>query len=116
MTGPIQRLIRAQGVEYTAQNADGSGGDRTTPTYEPDGTLTGVLERRARPVVETLSSGEEVETDLELRTFNEGGIDIVEAGQTDYPTKLAHPDGLTYRVLAMYPEDSGVTVLTLERE
>lgn len=118
MNGPTERLIRSRGSEYTIRNATDSGGDRTTPDYSDDGTLVGVLERRSRPAVESLSSGEEIATDLELRAvYDSSSTTIREAGESDYPTKLNHPDAdRTYRVLAIYPEDSGVTVLSLERE
>jgi hypothetical protein len=116
MIGPQARNIRQRGVEYTIRNATDSSGDRTTPSYSDDGTLVGVLERRGMATVETLSSGDEVETDLELRAVVDDSGALVEAAEDDWPTKLEHPDGLVYRVLAKYPEDSGVTVLTLERE
>jgi hypothetical protein len=116
MIGPQARNIRQRGKTYTIRNATDSGGDRTAPSYSDDGTLTGVLERRGMATVETLSSGDEVETDLEIRAVVDSSTTIVEAGSDDYPTKLDHPSGLTYRVLARYPEDSGVDVLSVERE
>lgn len=116
MIGPTQRMIRQRGREYTVRNASDAGGDRTTPSYADDGTLVGVLERRttASPV-ESDASGEEVETELELRAVVGDTTTIREKGETDYPTLLVHPDGLTYRVRIRHPEDSGVTVLSLER-
>lgn len=115
MTGAIQRLIRQQGREYTIRNATDDGSDRSTPDYSDDGTLTGVLERRSRTAsIDSLSSGEELESALELRTVLDNQT-VREVGEVDYPTKLVHPDGQTYRVLARFPEDSGVTVLSLER-
>lgn len=115
MPGAIQRLVQKQGTEYSILNASDDGGDRTTPSYASDGTLVGVLEQRGMPTTVTLSSGEEVETNLELRAVVDDTTTLVEAGESDYPTKLEHPSGQTYRVLARFPEDSGVTVLTLER-
>jgi hypothetical protein len=117
MHGPAQRLIRQRGTEYTVRNASGGSGGRDTPSYSDDGTLTAVLERQSRtPAVVTTSGGEDVESDLELRAVDDASTTtIVEAGQSDYPTKLVHPEGQTYRVLATYPEDSGVTVIAVER-
>jgi len=115
MHGPAQRLIHQRGSDYTIRNASGGGG-RDTPSYSDDGTLTAVLERRTRPSIVEISGGEEVESELELRAvYDSSTTTIVEAGQSDYPSKLEHPDGQTYRVLATYPEDSGVTVITVER-
>lgn len=114
MHGPIARHIRQRGREYTIRNASGGGG-RDTPSYSDDGTVVGVLERRGQPQTVTLSSGEEVDTRLQLRAVLDGQT-IREAGQADYPSKLVHPDGLTYDVLVTHPEDSGVTVLTIHRE
>jgi len=122
MVGPTKRLIQKQGREYEVYNAADSGGDRTTPNYgldgNPDNTLIGVLERRSRaPSTVTDSSGDDIESTLELRAvFDSSETTIVEAAEDDYPTKLVHPDGPVYRVLAKFPEDSGVTVLTLERD
>lgn len=116
MHGPIQRMIQSQGVEYDVHNTDGGDGDRQTPSYEPDGTLVGVLERRSRPTAETLSSGEEVAVDLEVRSIPDDTTTIVGAGESDWPTRLKHPDGQTYEVVASYPEDSGVTVLTVVQD
>lgn len=114
MLGPVKRMIASQGSEYTVRNASGGGG-RDTPDYSDDGTLTGILERRSRPSVETLSSGEEIASELEIRAVDIGP-DIVGAGDSDYPSKLVHPSGQTFEVVATYPEDSGVTVLTVVRD
>jgi hypothetical protein len=115
MQGPIQRMLEQQGVEYQLRNASGGGG-RDTPTYSDDGTLVGVLEQRGMPRTVADSSGEDVEADLELRTVLDGQT-IREAGSADgYPTKLVHPQGQTFEVLASFPEDSGVTVLTVVRD
>lgn len=116
MHGPLQRQIRQRGREYTIRNATDSGGDRTVPDYSDDGTLVGVVEQREQPSVASLPSGEEVDADLELRAvYDSTATTIRESGVDDYPTKLKHPDGLTYRVLVKHPEDSDVTVLSLER-
>lgn len=113
MHGPIERHIRQQGVTYTIRNASGGGG-RDVPSYTDDGTLTGVLERRSQAQVTTDSAGEEVQTDLELRAIPDSSLSIQPAGSADgYPTILVHPDGYVYRVVDVFPEDSGVTVLTL---
>jgi hypothetical protein len=116
MNGPAHRLIRSQGVKYTVRNAPGGGG-RDTPDYNDDGTVVGVLEQRGMPRTATDSSGADVEADLEIRAVPEDSVTIREAGSADgYPTKLVHPQGQTYRVLARFPEDSGVTVLTVVRD
>jgi hypothetical protein len=112
--GPAQRLIKSEGVEYTVRNASGGGG-RDAPSYDADGSLTGVLERRTRPSIELVSSGEEVASELEIRTVDPTP-QIVGQGESDYPTKLDHPSGRTYEVIATYPEDSGVLVLTVVRD
>lgn len=117
MHGAVHRLVRKNGVEYTIRNAPDTSGDREAPNYVDDGTLVGVLEQRRMPTVETLSSGEEVKSNLELRAvYDSSQTTIVDAGESDYPTKLVHPDGPRYRVLVRHTEDGGVTVLTLERE
>lgn len=117
MHGSQQRHIRQRGVEYEVYNASGGGG-RDTPDYNlsgtPDDTVVAVLERRGQAQTVTLSSGEEVDTRLQLRAVLDGQT-IREAGQANYPSKLVHPDGLTYDVLVKHPEDSGVTVLTIHR-
>jgi hypothetical protein len=116
MHGPIVRMIKKQGAEYTVRNADGSGG-RDTADYSDDGTVVGVLEQRGMPRTATDSSGTDVESDLEIRVIPDDSVPIREAGSADgYPTKLVHPQGQTYRVLATMPEDSGVTVLTVVRD
>lgn len=115
MHGPVQRLVKSRGNEYTVRNASGGGG-RDSPNYSDDGTLTGVLERRSRtPQVAKLSSGEELESDLEIRAVDVTPT-IVGRGESGYPSKLVHPDGHTYEVVATYPEDSGVTVLSVVRD
>jgi hypothetical protein len=115
MHGPIQRLIESRGQTYTVRNADRSGGDRDTPTYRDDGTVTAVLERgQSRPDVHVDSDGSNVQTDTQLRFVGEAAIR--EEGDADgYPTRLEHPDGQAYEVVASSPEDSGVTVLSVER-
>jgi len=117
MKGATRQAIAAVGTEFTIRNASGGSGGRDTPSYSDDGTLVATLERRSRtPAIVTTSGGEEVESSLELRAvYNASTTTIVEAGQADYPTKLVHPDGQTYRVLATHPEDSGVTVIAVER-
>lgn len=114
MTGPERRLIKSQGREYTVRNASRSGSDRDVPTYSDDGTLIGVLEQRGLPVTRTDSAGTDIESDLEIRAVDIGP-DMVDQGASDWPTKLVHPDGRTFDVLATTPEDSGVTVLTVMR-
>jgi hypothetical protein len=116
MHGPQARNIRQRGTEYDVLNASDANADRTVPSYSKTATLIGVLDRRTQPEVVELSSGEEVETTLQLRAVPDSSVTLVESGNDDYPTKLDHPDGLTYRLLVKYPEDSGVTVLSLERE
>lgn len=115
MHGAARRLIRSQGREYTVRNATGGEG-RTTPDYSDDGTVVAVLERRSRPSVEDISSGEAVETDLELRAVVDG-VTIRGKGDTDgQPTKLVHPDGRTFEAVTTYPEDSGVSVIPVVRD
>ena len=115
MQGPASRLIRSQGRTYTIQNATGGDG-RSVPDYSDDGTLVGVLEQRRMPRVATDSAGEDVETDLELRTVNETTA-IQPAGTADeYPSLLVDPNGREYRVINTFSEDGGVTVLTLLRD
>lgn len=113
MHGPISRMIKRQGRQYTVKNADGSGG-RSTPSYEPDGTLRGVLESRGMPQTATDSDGTEVETDLEIRSVPDDETTLRPAGSADgYPTLLKHPTGAEYRLLDRHEEDGGVTVLTV---
>ena len=107
-------MLQSRGVEYTLRNASGGGG-RSSPDYSDDGTLTGALERRTRPTVETLSSGETVESELEIRAVDIGPT-IVGQGNSDYPSKLVHPDGQTFEVVTTHPEDSGVTVMSVVRD
>jgi hypothetical protein len=115
MHGPAQRLIQKQGSEYHVRNASGGGG-RDTPSYGDDGTLVAVLEQRGTPQTVQNSDGTEVEADLELRAVPDGAT-LREAGSADgYPTKLVHPQGQTYRLLATFVEDSCVTVLTVVRD
>lgn len=115
MHGPVLRLIKQQGSEYTIRNASGGGG-RDVPNYSDDGTIVGVIERRSRaPGTASTSAGEEIDSTLEIRAVVDGQT-IREAGEADYPTKLVHPDGRTYEVVASFPEDSGVTVLTVVRD
>jgi hypothetical protein len=116
MDRAVRRLIKKRGARYTVRNADRdtTSGARATPSYRDDGTVTGVLERGPRPDVVVDTDGTGVEADLQLRCIDPHGIR--EAGSADgYPTRLRHPDGQTYRVEASYQEDSGVTVLSLER-
>lgn len=124
MHGPAQRMIQSQGDEFLIRNAPETG-DRETPSYSDDGTLVGVLEQRSRPTVETLSSGEDVEADLEIRAVPDAGTTIRGAGETGRPTKLipgpeygdhygdsySHDEALV--VVATHTEDGGVTVLTV---
>jgi hypothetical protein len=115
MDGPVRRLIESTGKQYTVRNATGGGG-REAPSYSDDGTLTGVLEQRSRPTVETDSAGEDVESDLEIRAIVDDNTTITPAGSAGaYPTLLIHPDGHEYRVVDEFPEDSGVTVLSVIR-
>jgi len=113
--GAVARLISSEGKEYTVRNASGGGG-RDTPDYSDDGTLVGVMERRSRTAqTAKASSGEEIETNLEIRA-----VDITptirEAGESGgYPSRLAHPSGQTFEVVESHPEDSGVTVLSVVR-
>ena len=119
MLGPIARMIQSQGVEYTVRNATGVGGGRSTPDYAPDDTIVGVLERRTSAGARTAtdSDGTEVETDLEIRAVPDDDVDLIPAGSADgYPSLLDHPSGQTYRLLDTYPEDSGVTALTVVTE
>lgn len=116
MHGPAQRLIQSHGSEYQLRNASGGGG-RDIPNYSDDGTLVGVLEQRGMPRTVSDSAGEDVEADLEIRAVTDDSTTLREAGSADgYPTKLVHPSGQTYRLLATFPEDSNVTVLTVVRD
>lgn len=106
-------MIQSRGREYQLRNASGGGG-RDIPSYNDDGTLTGVLESRGMPQTATNSDGTEVETDLEIRAVPDDGTTLRPAGSADgYPTLLDHPTGPTYRLLKTVPEDGGVTVLTV---
>ena len=119
MLGPIARMIRSQGNEFDVRNAEGDGGGRSTPSYAADGMIVGVLERRTSAGARTAtdSDGTEVETDLEIRAVPDDGVTLIPAGSADgYPTLLDHPSGQTYRLLDTYPEDSGVTALTVVTE
>jgi len=111
MIGPERKAINAVGKTYDVRNATGGGG-RSSPYYSGDGTLTGVLERRGTPTTETLSSGEDVETDLEIRAVDPEPA-IIGQGRSDYPTKLTHPDGDVFEVIDTVPEDGGITVITV---
>jgi hypothetical protein len=117
MDAPVRRLIRDRGTRYTVRNADRdtTRGARDTPSYQDAGTIVGVLQRGdPRPDVSVDSDGTEIEGELQLRCVDPAGVR--EAGNADgYPTRVRHPDGRTYRVVASYLEDSGVTVLSLER-
>jgi len=116
MKGAASRLIRQRGREYTVENASGGDG-RDVPTYSPDGTIVGVLERRGMPRTMTDSAGEEIQTDTELRAVVDDGVTIQPAGTADgYPSKLIHPNGNEYRAIQSHPEDSGVTVIALIRD
>jgi len=116
--GAVSRLIESEGEDYTIRNATGGGGGRDVPDYSDDGTLTGVLELRSRTAQTTTdSSGEEVETNLIVRAVVDSSTTIREAGESGgWPTLLDHPDGQTYRVVAKFSEDSGVTVLSVVRD
>jgi len=111
MKGAERQVIKQLGKSYTVRNASGGGG-RDVPNYSDDGSLTGVLEQRSRPMTQTLSSGETVETDLEVRSVDPTPS-IVGQGETDYPTKLVHPNGRTFEVVDTFDEDGGVTVITV---
>lgn len=114
MTGPERRLIKQMGKDYTVKNASGGSGGRELPSYSGSNTVTAVLERRGMPKAETQSDGTEVETDLELRAIVPSGMTITPAGESsNAPTKLEHPNGTMYRVLATHEADSGVDVLTV---
>lgn len=116
MKGPLERMIRQRGEEYTVRNATGGSG-RESPSYSDDGSVTGVIERRGQPRVTTDSAGEDVEVDLEIRVADTSGTTITESGASDsYPTRLIHPDGNEYVVLEAHPEDSNVTVLSVVRD
>jgi hypothetical protein len=111
MHGPAARLIQSVGREYTIRNASGGSGGRSTPEYSDDGSLAGVLENRSRPATTTDSAGEDVESDLEIRAVPGDDVTVRPAGTADeYPSKLVHPNGHTYRVLDEHKEDGGVTV------
>lgn len=127
MDGSAQRLIKKLGTEYTVRNASETTGDRETPTYSDDGKIVAVLEQRGQPRTVKDSSGEEVDADLELRAlidptvYGDGYADdygaqtIRETGDAGYPSKLVHSSGQVFEVLAITPEDSGVTVMTVVR-
>lgn len=113
MHGPLARMIQSQGREYQIENADGGGG-RSTPSYEPDGTLRGVLESRGQPQQTTDSDGEVIETDLEIRAVADDETTIRPMGSAGgYPTKLKHPNGTEYDVVDRHEEDAGVLVLAV---
>lgn len=117
MKGAAARVIQSQGSTYDVQNDTTDGGGRSTPSYNSNGTLVGVLESRGMPQTATDSDGTEVETDLEIRAVPDADVDLIPAGSAaGYPTLLEHPDGRTYRLLDRYTEDGGVTVLTVVSE
>jgi hypothetical protein len=117
MHGPAQRHIRQRGTEYEVRNATGSGSDLDMPNYSKTNTLVGTLEQRQRtPSVEGQSSGEDIDRELEVRAvYDTSQVTIREQGESDYPTILRHSSGRDYRVIATHPEDSGVTVIAVER-
>lgn len=116
MLGAIIRMIKSQGRDYVVHNATGGGG-RTTPNYTDDGTLTAVLESRREPRTVTNSDGTEVMIELEMRAVPDEDTTLRPAGDADgFPTLLEHPTGVMYRVLDIYEEDNGVTVLSVEEE
>lgn len=111
MKGAARRLILAQGSTYTVRNATGEGG-RNTPSYEDDGTLTGILEQRpGMPNTTRDSSGREVEASLNIRAIVDGTTIRTADDTSGYPTRLVHPSGATYEVVDSHLEDSGVTVM-----
>lgn len=115
MRGPARRMIIAQGRQYTVRNSSGGGG-RDTPSYADDGTVHGILEQRGMPRTVKASDGTEIQTDLEIRVAESGDLTLRGAGDPNgYPSKLVHPSGEVYEVVAVFPEDSGVTVLTVVR-
>lgn len=116
--GPVARLIRRRGQEYTVRNGTTGGSARSPPTYSDDGSIQAVIERRSRqPVADQTSDGADVDSTLELRCVLEGSETIREAGSAaGAPTKLVPPDGRTFQVVARHREDSGVTVLTVRRD
>lgn len=117
MHGPARRLIESQGREYGVYNAAGDGRGIESPDYgsAPDTTIVGVLEQRGSPRSVSRSSGEDVESDLEIRAVVDDSVTLRGAG-AGHETLLEHPSGQRYRVLGVLPEDSGVTVLTVVRE
>lgn len=115
MRGPARRMILAQGREYAVRNtATGSSGGRDTPSYSDAGAIRGVLEQRGMPRTVKASDGTGIQTDLEIRAVKSGDVILRGAGDPDgYPTHLLHPSGETYEVVAVFPEDSGVSVLSV---
>lgn len=133
MKGAAYRLIRKLGTEFDVQNATRdpgpttieedetstqsqtyTSGDRTTPTYEPVGTVRATLEERRTPGTERDSSGEEVDHDLELRAVDVD-VELFEAGDDDWPTRFVHRSGTVYELVASHEEDTGVMVLAVRR-
>lgn len=118
MKGASRKAINAVGRDYTIRNASGGGG-RDAPSYSDDGTLRAVIERRTlTPTIERQSAGEEVAVDLEIRAvYDAASTTIREQGSsTGYPTKLVHPNGQTYEVVATHDEDGDVTVIAVVRD
>lgn len=116
MKGALIRMIRQRGNEYEVLNAPDTG-DRSTPNYSIESeTIRGIMDRRSMPTSATLSSGETIEINLEIRALIPDTIPIHGAESTEHPTKLRHPDGSEFQVITSYPEDSGVDVLTVVSE
>lgn len=113
MKGAEKKAIEAVGKQYAVRNSVGSERDgRSSPDYADVGQLTGVLERRSTPTTVTLSSGEDVEIDLEIRAVDPEP-NIIGQGNSNYPTKLTHPNGDAFEVVDTIPEDGGVTLITV---
>ena len=107
-------MIRHIGKSYTVKNAKRSG-QRSTPNYSPAGEVIGILEERATPSTHRDSSGEEVDSSMEIRATGYD-VEFYDSGDSEYwPTRLEHPQGIEYEVVSMTPEDSGVIVLMVER-
>lgn len=116
MNGPTRRLVRKLGKEYTVKNAPREGGDRETPNYDEDGTVTAVLEQRQMPRVERDSHGEEIEVNLELRVADADAEQLHGAGsESHWPTRLEHPSGRVYEAVDVHQEDGGVWVITVRQ-
>lgn len=115
MEGATYRTILKMGKTYTIQNPTGGSGGTDTPDYEEDGAITGVIERRSIPQFFTDSAGIERETDVQIRSvIRDDSLTFYEMGEENqYPSRIIHPDGRQFLLVDKFPEDKGVSVLTV---